>query len=82
MARLLSVNVGLPREIAWKGGTVRTAIWKQPVHGRVRAARLNLSYLFAEAHPFKIYTNAMPDGSRPLPVFGHPEVNFKTGRDH
>jgi ferredoxin-NADP reductase/MOSC domain-containing protein YiiM len=36
------VNVGLPHEIAWKGGTVRTAIWKQPVHGRVRAARLNL----------------------------------------
>src|SRR6516162_7807410 len=42
MARLLSVNVGLPREIAWKGGTVRTAVWKLAVHGRVRAARLNL----------------------------------------
>jgi ferredoxin-NADP reductase/MOSC domain-containing protein YiiM len=42
MARLLSVNVGLPREIAWKGGTVHTAIWKQSVHGRVRARKLNL----------------------------------------
>jgi len=42
MARLLSVNVGLPRDIAWKGRTVHTAIWKQPVHGRCRAGRLNL----------------------------------------
>lgn len=42
MARLLSVNVGLPRDIAWKGHTVRTAIWKDPVHGRCRVGRLNL----------------------------------------
>jgi MOSC domain-containing protein YiiM len=42
MARLLSVNVGRPREIPWKGGTVRTAIWKQAVPGRIRAGRLNL----------------------------------------
>jgi MOSC domain-containing protein YiiM len=28
MARLLSVNVGLPRDIAWKGRTVHTGIWK------------------------------------------------------
>jgi MOSC domain-containing protein YiiM len=30
-----SVNVGIPREVAWRGGTVRTAIWKDPVVGRV-----------------------------------------------
>jgi len=42
MARLLSVNVGLPRDIAWKGRTVRTAVWKNPVTGPCRAARLNL----------------------------------------
>jgi ferredoxin-NADP reductase/MOSC domain-containing protein YiiM len=42
MARLLSVNVGLPRDIEWKGRTVRTAIWKDPVRGRCRVARLNL----------------------------------------
>jgi ferredoxin-NADP reductase/MOSC domain-containing protein YiiM len=42
MARLLSVNVGLPRDIAWKGRTVHTAIWKQPVRGRCRVGRLNL----------------------------------------
>jgi ferredoxin-NADP reductase/MOSC domain-containing protein YiiM len=42
MPRLLSVNVGLPRDIEWKGRTVHTAIWKNPVQGRCRAARLNL----------------------------------------
>jgi len=43
MARLLSVNVGLPRDIAWKGRTVHTGVWKNPVHGRCRVARLNLA---------------------------------------
>jgi len=42
MARLLSVNVGLPRDIAWNGRTVHTAIWKAPVPGRCRVGRLNL----------------------------------------
>ncbi len=42
MARLLSVNVGLPRDIAWRGRTVHTGIWKNPVHGRCRVGRLNL----------------------------------------
>jgi ferredoxin-NADP reductase/MOSC domain-containing protein YiiM/ferredoxin len=42
MARLLSVNVGLPRDIEWKGRTVHTGIWKYPVPGRCRVARLNL----------------------------------------
>jgi len=42
MARLLSVNVGLPRDIAWNGRTVHTGIWKNPVRGRCRVGRLNL----------------------------------------
>ena len=42
MARLLSVNVGLPRDIAWKGRTVHTGIWKDPVAGRCRVGRLHL----------------------------------------
>src|ERR1051325_4930033 len=42
MGRLLSVNVGLPRDIEWKGRTVHTAIWKDPVRGRCRVRRLNL----------------------------------------
>ena len=42
MARLLSVNVGLPRDIEWQGKTVHTAIWKTPVHGRPLVRRLNV----------------------------------------
>lgn len=42
MARLLSVNVGLPRDIAWRGKTVHTAIWKKPVQGRRMVRRLNI----------------------------------------
>lgn len=42
MARLLSVNVGLPRDIAWQGRTVHTAVWKEPVRGRRMARRLNI----------------------------------------
>jgi ferredoxin-NADP reductase/MOSC domain-containing protein YiiM len=40
--RLLSVNVGLPREVAWRGQTVRTAIWKEPVQGKRMTRRLNI----------------------------------------
>ena len=29
MPRLLSVNVGLPRDVAWQGKTVHTAVWKR-----------------------------------------------------
>lgn len=42
MARLLSLNVGLPRKISWNGKTVRTAIWKAPVVGRRMVRRLNV----------------------------------------
>ena len=43
MARLLSVNVGLPRNIEWKGRTVHTGIWKDPVPGRCRVGLLNVT---------------------------------------
>jgi ferredoxin-NADP reductase/MOSC domain-containing protein YiiM len=42
MARLLSVNVGLPRDVAWQGKTVRTAVWKAPVEGPRVVRRLNI----------------------------------------
>jgi ferredoxin-NADP reductase/MOSC domain-containing protein YiiM len=42
MPRLLSVNVGLPRDVTWNGKTVRTAIWKSPVEGRRIVRRLNI----------------------------------------
>jgi ferredoxin-NADP reductase/MOSC domain-containing protein YiiM len=42
MARLLSVNVGLPREVTWNGKTVRTAVWKLPVERRRMVRTLNI----------------------------------------
>lgn len=40
--KLVSVNVGLPREADWHGRSVRTSIWKNPVEGPVRVGALNL----------------------------------------
>ena len=42
MARLLSVNVGLPRNLTWEGKTVYTAIWKSAVSGRRMVRRNNI----------------------------------------
>ncbi|MFY9584582.1 MAG: MOSC domain-containing protein [Candidatus Acidiferrales bacterium] len=39
--KIVSVNVGRPREIDWKGKTIRTSIFKEPVQGRVRLETLN-----------------------------------------
>lgn len=40
--RILSLNVGKPREVEWQGRTVLTSIYKSPVAGRVRVDRLNV----------------------------------------
>lgn len=40
--RLASVNVGLPREVKWRGMNITTGIFKQPVEGRVALRKLNL----------------------------------------
>src|SRR5689334_1411983 len=42
MARLISVNVGLPRDVAWRGKAVHTAVWKSSVSGRRMVRRLNI----------------------------------------
>jgi ferredoxin-NADP reductase/MOSC domain-containing protein YiiM len=42
MATLVSVNVGMPRDVEWQGRTVHTGIWKQAVDGPCRVRRLNL----------------------------------------
>jgi MOSC domain-containing protein YiiM len=41
--KIVSVNVGLPREVIWKGITVQTAIFKEPVAGVVAIRDLNLA---------------------------------------
>src|SRR5215470_18467545 len=40
--KLLSVNIGLPREVIWHGKRVTTGIFKQPVEGRIPLRKLNL----------------------------------------
>jgi MOSC domain-containing protein YiiM len=40
--KLISVNVSLPRDVPYRGGTIRTGIFKQPVDGRVMVRRLNI----------------------------------------
>jgi ferredoxin-NADP reductase/MOSC domain-containing protein YiiM len=42
MATLVSVNVGLPQNVAWQGKSVHTGVWKHPVTGPRRVRRLNV----------------------------------------
>jgi ferredoxin-NADP reductase/MOSC domain-containing protein YiiM/ferredoxin len=39
---LLSVNVGLPKDVSWRGGTVFTGVFKEPVSGPRRVGKLNV----------------------------------------
>ncbi|MGZ6832953.1 MAG: MOSC domain-containing protein [Mycobacteriaceae bacterium] len=43
LGHVVSVNVGEPRQVRWQDRTVTTAIWKQPVAGRVRAEGANVA---------------------------------------
>ena len=40
--RLLSLNVGMPRDVEWEGRIVHTGIWKDAVDGRRKVRRLNV----------------------------------------
>src|SRR5262245_18187521 len=42
MATLLTVNVGMPRDVSWRGGTVHTGVWKSPAAGPQLVRRLNI----------------------------------------
>ncbi len=57
-ATLISVNVGLPRTVEWKGREVTTGIFKEPVAGRVKLRTLNLD----------------GDGQADLSVHGGPDM--------
>jgi ferredoxin-NADP reductase/MOSC domain-containing protein YiiM len=39
---LVSVNVGMPKDVPWQGKTVHTGVWKHPVHGPAMVRRLNI----------------------------------------
>src|SRR5215813_15133665 len=40
--KIVSLNVGLPRNVMWHGSVVRTGIFKEPVDGQVALRKLNL----------------------------------------
>ncbi|MEH2380877.1 MAG: MOSC domain-containing protein [Nostoc sp.] len=89
--KLISVNVGLPREVTWKGKTVSTGIFKEPVNARVGVRSLNLdgdgqadltvhggADKAVYLYPFEHYDywrGELPDTELPLGIFGE---NFTT----
>jgi MOSC domain-containing protein YiiM len=89
--RIVSVNVGLPREVVWHGRDVTTGIFKQPVEGRVALRKLNLDgdrqadlsvhggeYKAVYCYPIAHYDywkKELPGRELPLGMFGE---NFTT----
>jgi len=66
--KLISVNVGLPREITWEGRRFTTGIFKQPVQGPVSLQRFNLTgdrQADLSAH-----------GGRDKAVYGYPSEHY------
>jgi MOSC domain-containing protein YiiM len=89
--KLVSVSVGLPREVIWHGRSVTTGIFKQPVAGRVALRKLNLDgdgqadltvhggeYKAVYCYPIEHYDywkKELPERDLPLAMFGE---NFTT----
>src|SRR5664279_3736666 len=42
VGRLFAVNVGLPVDVSWRGRTVHTGVWKQPVDGPQQVRTRNI----------------------------------------
>jgi MOSC domain-containing protein YiiM len=84
--KLISVNVGLSREITVGGKTVRTSIWKSPVQDRVRVSMLNLdgdqqsdlsvhggvdkAVYLYPSEHYSYWRTQLPDAELPWGVFG------------
>jgi MOSC domain-containing protein YiiM len=84
--KVISLNVGLPREVMWRGSSVSTGIYKEPVDGRVALRRLNLdgdrqadlkvhggAYKAVYCYPLEHYDywkKELPDRELPMGVFG------------
>ena len=89
--KVVSLNVGLPRDVIWHGQTVTTGIYKSPVQGGVTARKLNLDgdrqadlsvhggeYKAVYAYPYEHYDywkKKLPGRDLPPGVFGE---NFTT----
>lgn len=70
--KLISVNVGRPREIEWQGELVRTSIFKTPVAGRVRVRTLNLD--------FDQQSDLTVHGGRDKAVYAYPSEHYASWR--
>ena len=84
--KIVSLNVGLPREVLWHGRTVTTGIYKEPVAGRVALRKLNLDgdrqadlgvhggeYKAVYCYPLEHYEywkKELPGRELPMGVFG------------
>jgi MOSC domain-containing protein YiiM len=84
--KIVSLNVGLPREVRWHGRTVTTGIYKEPVTGRVALRKLNLDgdrqadlsvhggeYKAVYCYPvehYEYWKKELPGRELPMGVFG------------
>jgi MOSC domain-containing protein YiiM len=84
--KLISVNVGLPREFTVGDKTVRTSIWKNPVQGRIHVSTLNLdgdqqsdlsvhggvdkAVYLYPSEHYSYWRTQLPDVELPLGAFG------------
>jgi MOSC domain-containing protein YiiM len=66
--RVVSVNVGLPREFEWQGRRVVTAIFKEPVAGPVRLRRLNFDG--------DVQADLQVHGGRDKAVYAYPSEHY------
>ncbi len=89
--KIVSLNVGLPREVLWHGRSVTTGIYKEPVAGRVALRKLNLNgdrqadltvhggeYKAVYCYPVEHYAywnKELPGRELPMGMFGE---NFTT----
>jgi MOSC domain-containing protein YiiM len=71
--RVLSINVGLPREVEWRNELVSTAIHKAPVSGPVEVRRLNL----AGDRQADLSVHGGPDKA----VYAYPSEHYPFWRD-
>jgi MOSC domain-containing protein YiiM len=84
--KLISVNVGLPRQVIWQGKTVTTGIFKEPVSGPIMLRTLNLegdrqgdltvhggAHKAVYAYPvehYEYWRGELPDMELPWGMFG------------
>lgn len=84
--KVVSVNIGLPRQMMWHERSVTTAIFKEPVNGRVNLRKLNLDgdrqadlsvhggeYKAAYCYPlahYDFWKGELPGRDLPMGMFG------------